>query len=170
MSKKTLKELKAKLYVLATEINQVVENDSLGNEAKEELEDAVKNLFCYGSFEICDEQKNKEQENGENSSDVSKKELKAQKTYKEILEAEELKDVCLSVASSLELVSQKYDLEDSTVEKLEDHASDLNILARQFGDVVRSKEEAKKTASLDDFMDTKSSTKSVRITTLDDFQ
>ncbi len=141
MAKKTLKELKAQMFVLTTQLNQIVENESIENEAKDELEEVLSELFLFSTLKACDEQ-------NENMQEATQME---QNTNNEFAIAGELKEICRSASSTIELISQRYALEDSVVEKIEESALDLNILSRQFSDLKEENTPKRSKVTLEDF-------------------
>lgn len=115
MASKTFKDLKARMLVISSELQLIVEDEPMEETIKSELMDIVDQMMFSASVEG----------NGGTKQEI-----------------ESLSEFCHSVAIDIDLIVQSNELEDGCSERLEDVSRDASVAARQFRDLnIRKNEE-----------------------------
>ena len=139
MAIKNIFELKKRASGIAEELKELLEGAKLDGDAKDELGEIVEQICEASGFEEQETEKQKTLDNW-----IEYHNAKKTGKSKEVLQAEELAVVCRSASSGIDVVVQKYDMEDGFSEKLEDVSLDLNVTARQCDDFKKQEEKKRK--------------------------
>ena len=161
MAKKSLKDLKTRIFLLSSELNTLIEDSNMDEEVRTELEDIVDQMSIMSTLKIVEDPQVPREKNGQFAKKTAKTEENA--LAAEERDATELASFCRSVASDLDVIIQANDdMDNGIIERLEGISNDMTVIARQLKQVATEKKEEKeqmqkvsarrgRTASLMDF-------------------
>ena len=160
MAKKSLQDLKTRIFLLSSELSSLIEDANMDEDVRSELEDIVDEMSLRSTLKIVEDSAPRAK-NGQFAKRTAKTEENA--IAAEERDATELASFCRSVASDLDVIIQANDdMDNGIIERLEGISNDMTVIARQLKQVATEKKEEKeqmqkvsarrgRTASLMDF-------------------
>ena len=142
MAKKSLKDLKTRVFLLSSELNTLIEDANMDENVRSELEDIVDQMSLMSTLKIVEDPQVPREKNGQFAKKTAKTEENA--LAAEERDAKELSSFCRSVASDLDVIIQTNDdMDNGVIERLEGISNDMTVISRQLKEVAQEKKEEK---------------------------